>query len=335
MAKKDKTSPPSVSENRGIIAVLIIIIVILSLVGILYATGTLGGSAAVPPEDCGKTVIAYVNTNLAEPGSNATLVSVSEKNGVYQIASNYQEKNITFFATKDCSFLFSGITNIKSTPTPTTSPTPSTPATSPTPIPESVKSARPTVDLYVMSFCPYGTQAETAMGPVFDLLKSKADIRIRYITTMSGTTVDSVNSLHGPAEAKEDLRQICINKYYPGQLWSYIKTFNTQCYPSWQNATALGSCQKNTTAALSLDSEKIDTCSQGTEGLDLIKVDETASAKDHATASPMLFINGVLYSGSRTPDAYKQGICAYFETTPAECSVNLTAPAVAAPAGSC
>jgi len=187
-----------------------------------------------------------------------------------------------------------------------------------------VKSARPVADLYVMSFCPYGTQAETGMGPVADLLKSKADIRIRYITTISGTTPDSVNSLHGPSEAKEDLRQICINKYYPDQFWSYIKTFNEQCYPSWRNATALESCQENILATLSLDSAKIDTCTSGAEGITLLKADETAATNNRATASPMLFINGVLYSGTRTPEAYKQAICNSFETVPAECSTVLS-----------
>jgi hypothetical protein len=193
-----------------------------------------------------------------------------------------------------------------------------------------VKSARPVADLYVMSFCPYGTQAETGMGPVVDLLKSKADIRIRYITTISGTTVDSVDSLHGPAEAKEDLRQICINKYYPDQFWSYIKTFNEQCYPSWYNATALDSCQKNTLATLSLDSAKIDTCTAGTEGITLLKADEAAANNNSATASPMLFINGVLYSGTRAPEAYKQAICNSFETVPAECSTVLSSASAAA-----
>ena len=196
-----------------------------------------------------------------------------------------------------------------------------------------VKSARPTADLYVMSFCPYGTQAETGMGPVVDLLKSKADIRIRYITTISGTTADSVDSLHGPAEANEDLRQICINKYYPDQFWSYIKIFDEQCYPLWHNATVLESCQKNTTATLSLDSAKIDTCATGTEGITLLKADETAAGKDGATASPMLFINGVLYSGARTPDAYKQAICNSFETVPAECSTVLSSASTATSGG--
>jgi len=338
MAKKNKTTPPPVPEkedsphspvsgNRGIIAILVIIMAILLLAGILYATGTAGGSVGVPPEDCGKMVISYVNTNFAQANATVTLVSVSEKNGIYQIQANYLGNNLTFYATKDCTFLFSGITDMKSTPAPTTAPTP---AASPVPTPEPVKSARPTVDLYVMAFCPYGTQAETGLGPVADLLKSKADIRVRYITTVTGTTIDSVRSLHGSAEAQEDLRQICINKYYPDQFWSYIRTFNEQCYPSWQNATALESCQEDTMAALSMDSAKIDTCSQGTEGFALLKADETASDADHAKSSPMLFINGVLYSGSRTSEAYKQAVCSSFETVPAECSTAVaSAPAPA------
>ena len=73
-----------------------------------------------------------------------------------------------------------------------------------------MKSARPSVELFVMSFCPYGVQAENAMGPVVDLLGSKADIKIRFIATVNGATPDTVRSLHGLSEAKEDLRQLCI-----------------------------------------------------------------------------------------------------------------------------
>jgi hypothetical protein len=196
--------------------------------------------------------------------------------------------------------------------------------------PAQVKSARPAVDLYVMAFCPYGTQAETIMSPVVDLLKSKADIQIRYITTISGSTVGSVNSLHGPAEAKEDLRQVCINKYYPEMYWSYLKTFNEKCYPQWGNATMLSSCRKNTDANLSFDSTKINTCAAGAEGIDLLKADETAAGKYGVSASPTLVINGIKYSGARTAEAYKQAICNSFETAPAECSTVLSATSSAA-----
>jgi glutaredoxin len=310
--KSDIKSP--VISGKGMIAMIVGIVVIIAAIFIVIMMQP-GQGTVVPPVVCGPKVITYFNQNLAQQGI-ATLMSINESKGLYQVTFNYQSQVYTAYATKDCTLLFPTVVNMitgsaagqvtpQATPQATTAP---------------VKSARPTVDLYVMSFCPYGTQAETSMGPVADLLKSKADFRIRYITTVSGTTADSVASLHGSGEAQEDLRQVCINKYYPEKFWSYINTFNVQCYPSWQNTTALGSCQKKTMAAFSMDSAKIDTCSQGTEGITLLKADQTASDNNHAKSSPMLFINGVLYSGSRTSEAYKQAVCNSFETAPAECS---------------
>ena len=309
----------------ALIVGIVIILVAVVAAGMMQA----GQGTVVPPVVCGPKVVAYFNQNLAQQGI-ANLVSIHESEGVYEVKIDSQSKVITAYTTKDCNLLFTSVMNMTAGPAVQVAPQATQQATK-----APVTSARPAVDLYVMSFCPYGTQAESAMGPVADLLKSKADIRIRYITTVGGTTVDSVKSLHGAPEAKEDLRQICINKYYPGQFWSYINTFNQQCYPSWQNATALESCQKNTLAALSMDTEKITTCSQGTEGITLLKADETASTNNHAKSSPMLFINGVLYSGSRTSDAYKQAICNSFETAPAECSTVVSSVPAPSSTGAC
>jgi hypothetical protein len=311
--------------GKGMIAVIIGIVIILVAVlaaGMMQA----GQGTVVPPADCGQKTITYVNNNLVQQGTSATLVSVTENKGLYELKIQYQSQDGTLYTTKDCTLLFTSALNM-------TAGSGVQQAQKTTQAP--VKSARPAADLYVMSFCPYGTQAETVMSPVVDLLKSKADIRIRFITTISGTTVDSVDSLHGPAEANEDLQQICINKYYPDKFWSYLNTFNEQCYPSWQTATALASCRKNTTAALSIDSAKIDTCAQGAEGLALLRADETASANDRATASPMLFINGVQYSGARTPEAFKQAICNSFDTAPAECSTVLSSTTASGTTGGC
>ena len=122
-----------------------------------------------------------------------------------------------------------------------------------------------------MSFCPYGVQAENAMAPVVDLLGTKADIKVRYIASVNGTTVDSVKSLHGLIEAKEDLRQLCIAKYYPQELWPYLADVNAQCYPVYKNTTQIESCQKSVTATLGIDNQKIETCAGGSEGLGLLK----------------------------------------------------------------
>jgi hypothetical protein len=311
--KKPETKCPVIS-GKGMIAIIVGIVVILAAIFIVIMMQDEQGTV-VPPVVCGPKIITYFNQNLAQQGI-ANLISINESKGLYQVTYTYLSQERTIYTTKDCTLIFPNVVNMTAGSAAGQATAQATPQATTAP----VKAARPTVDLYVMSFCPYGTQAETGMGPVADLLKSKADIRIRYITTVSGTTVDSVSSLHGSAEAQEDLRQICINKYYPGQFWSYIKTFNQECYPSWKNATALGSCQKNIMAALSIDSAKIDTCSQGTEGITLLKADQTASDTNHAKSSPMLFINGVLYSGSRTSEAYKQAVCNSFETAPAECS---------------
>jgi len=302
-----------------------IVIILVALLG----SGMMqtGQGTVVPPAACGEKAVAYINNNLVQSGTNITLVSIAESRGLYELKARYQSETITLYTTKDCTLLFTNTVNM------TTATGSQQVAQETQAAPSPVKSLRPVVDMYVMAFCPYGTQAETVMSPVVDLLRTKADIRIRYITTITGSTAESVDSLHGMPEAKEDLQQVCINRYYPEKFWAYLDTFNRECYPSWQNATALASCRKNTAAALSIDSAKIDTCAQGAEGLALLKADETASAKDGATASPMLFINGVKYSGARTPDAFKQAICNSFDSVPAECSTALSSTSTSASGG--
>jgi hypothetical protein len=309
--------------GKGMIALIggiVIILVALLAAGLMQA----GQGNVVPPADCGARAIAFINNNLVTQGSAAELVSVSETKGIYELKTRYQSQDVVLYTSKDCTLLFTNALNLTAgsgvTPTPQATAAP-------------VKTIRPSVDLYVMAFCPYGTQAETVMSPVVDLLGSKADIRIRYITSVSGSTVDSVDSLHGMQEAKEDLRQVCINRYYPEKTWDYLDTFNNACYPSWQDAVVLDSCWKNTTAALGIDSAKIESCAGGPEGLALLKADETASAKDGAYASPTLFINGVKYAGARTPEAFKQAICSSFETVPSECSTVLSSVSSSASGG--
>jgi len=311
--------------GKGMIAVIagIAIILVVMLAASMMQTGQ---GTVVPPTACGEKAIAYINNNLVAPGTTVELVSVSESHGLYEVKSRYQSQDLTLYATKDCTLLFTNTVNMTASAGGQTSPQ----ATQ-----APVKSARPAVDLYVMSFCPYGTQAETVMSPVVKLLGQKADIRIRYVTTITGSTVDSVDSLHGMSEAKEDLQQVCINKYYPEKLWAYLDSFNTACYPGWQNSTALEACRKNTTAALAIDSTKIDTCAQGEDGFFLLNTDATVSEQNSIYSSPTLVINGVKYSGARTPEAFKQAICNSFDTAPAECSTVLSSATASGTTGGC
>ena len=331
--RKASSSSSLLTGKKGLVAILIAIAVIVSLAAAWYATSSRGASvASVPPQDCGRTAIAYLNANIAQAGSTAELISVTEKNGVYAVSTRYQNRNITIYSTKDCALLFTTIYTMKGT-TANTTPTVATTPT-PTPVPEPVKTDRPTTELFVMSFCPYGVQAETAMEPVTKLLGNKADIQLRYIASVQGTTLDSIKALHGAVEAKENLRQLCIAKYYPEKLWPYIVEFNAKCYSLRQNASGMESCLAATAKKVSIDDAKIEACATGSEGIGLMEADEAVTTGNRVTGSPTLIINGQRYSGQRTPEAYKQAICARFDTPPAECSTNLSATA-AATSGSC
>ena len=353
MGKKDKLASSSILENKGIMAGIIIIAVIISLavgvfIGNTFATGTTGGITDIPPNECGATVTSYANANLISASNASTLTSVTERDGMYYIVTSNKVRDYGFYATKDCILLFINpyklqgnttpkvILSPKSTSSPTSISSPK-PTTSPTPIPELVKSSRPSVELFVMSFCPFGVQAENAMEPVVGLLGTKADVSVHFIATVQGTTIDSVKSLHGTIEAQEDIRQLCIAKYYPQELWPYLMDFNTNCQDvsTRKNATSLDTCGANIIQKLGIDNQKIKTCTEGSEGLALLGTDVAIAQNYKVTGSPTIMINGQKYAGQRTADAYRQGICAHFETPPAECSVNLSAQAAAASSGSC
>ena len=330
--KKTGENTTSPSQKSGalfgkgtLVAIIGIVVILIVFLAIMLSPS--GNSTSVPIQPCAEKVIGYANENLVQPGTSVTFKSVAENRGMYEIHGTYQSQDVTIYTTKDCTMLFTNGINMSASV--------GTATQKPTPAPTPVKTARPSVDLYVMAFCPYGTQAESAMMPVVSLLGSKSDIQVRYITTVRGTTVDSVQSLHGSSEAQEDLRQICIQKKYPQKFWDYIDTFNARCYPVSQNLTSLNACWRNTSEDLGFDTLAIETCATGSEGLGLLNTDETNANQNSATASPTLLINGVKYSGARTPEAYKQAICNSFDTAPAECGTTLTSTQTAASSGGC
>jgi len=78
------------------------------------------------------------------------------------------------------------------------------------------KSAKPTVDLYLMSFCPYGNKAEDTIKSVYELLKNKVDFNFHYIVNSQG---DKISSLHGEPEVVQNEREACVAKYFGKDKW--------------------------------------------------------------------------------------------------------------------
>ncbi|MDD1671896.1 MAG: thioredoxin domain-containing protein [Methanomicrobiales archaeon] len=327
MKKEDKKQPEtSGGPNLWMLVTIVIGIAFIGLLAV-YLTNPPSPekTPVVPIATCSATMTDYINTNLVQPGTKVTLLSTAEKNGLYEVITSYQGNNITVFTSKDCHLLFLEYVDI-------TAPTPTT--TTPTPTPTIVKSEKPTVDLYVMAFCPYGVQAENSMKPVVDLLGNKADIHVRFIASVRGSDLASVSSLHGINEGTEDVRQLCIMKKYPAKFWEYLMATNQKCYPVYSNSSALDACWSTAAADLGINTTEIAACVNDGEGLTLLKSDESLVQKNGVTGSPTLFINGIRYSGARTPEGFKQAICNAFVTAPAVCSVALNSTTTPA-SGSC
>lgn len=81
------------------------------------------------------------------------------------------------------------------------------------------------LDLFVMSQCPFGAWAENQILPV--ARQNGIAVNIHYIITEqtpnpSDPQSAALSSLHGPSELEEDLRQVCVQKYFPDRFPDYL-----------------------------------------------------------------------------------------------------------------
>jgi protein-disulfide isomerase len=271
-----------------------------SITGNVVETGIV--SPTLTPEQAANKAIEYLNKNLVRPGTTASFVSVKEMSGVYEVTTSYQNQSIPIYVTKDGNYLFlQSLDMSKELPRPGTQ--------QPQQAFDAPDKEKPEVNLFVMSFCPFGIQAENMMKSVVDLLGTKADIRVRFIANVEGDTVESIRSLHGINEAMEDLRQLCIMKYYDQETyWNYLMQINENCKSVYRDATALDKCWKDAATKFGIDTVKIDSCSKSSEALNLLKEDEKLTQQYGVSGSPTLIINGARYSGERSSEAFKQAI---------------------------
>ncbi|MFA5125421.1 MAG: hypothetical protein WC462_00270 [archaeon] len=271
------------------------------------------------------TVQDYINENLLNDETvSAKIIDINEiGNNLYvlsfELTQNGQKVQAgVLYANKDKLI----IGNVFDLNTPLPKPETQTPVET-----QPVKSDKPVVDLYVMSFCPYGNQAEDTMKPVYALLKDKAQFNVHYIVSVDG---NNVQSLHGAPEVAQNEREACVLKNYDLNNWFEFAAYvNTNCGSD-------GSCWETGAKALGIDTEKISAC-VASEGVALMKATGEASDAAGASGSPTLIINGVKSSAVYqygNSEAYKQAICTSFNNAPSECSTTLSG-STASTGGSC
>lgn len=303
----------------GAIAVVVAMIASYKFSGLIPKASP--GGATVDKADIGqaeasKKIENFVNENLVDLGTDVSMKDVFQESGLYKATVTIKGKDYTMYLTKDGKIFFpQGMdTDMKEKKEAAAKDIP--------------KSDKPEVDLYVMSFCPFGNKAEDTLKSVYGLLKDKVDFNFRYIVSTSG---EDVQSLHGAKEVAQDEREACALKQYGKDKWMDFVTYvNTNCGSD-------GSCWEAGSKSLGMDSAAISAC-VNSEGTALMKMNEQDSNSAGASGSPTMTINGVetetVYQYGNS-EAYKQAICSAFNTAPSECSEVLSSNTSTAQGGSC
>lgn len=302
----------------GSVAIIILVAVVLGAT--LYKN-----KGIMKPEMARLKAENYVNANLMQPGTKATVTDVTEAYGLYKVKINIgADQKVDSYISRDGKLLFPQAldmtASINADGTAATGDTAATAA--PVDVP---KTDKPVVELFVMSYCPYGTQIEKGMLPAVKALGSKIDYKLKFVDY----------AMHGEKELKENLVQYCIQKEQVSKLDAYLTCF-LKASDSASCLTSAGvDVNKNNTCVAKTDTEfkvtenfKSNTDFRGTfPGFNVEKADNT---KYSVGGSPTLIINGKEVSSARDSASLLKTICSAFNTQPKECEAVLSSTAPAA-----
>jgi len=158
------------------------------------------------------------------------------------------------------------------------------------------------VELYVMSQCPYGVQAEDAFQPVVDKLGPDLDLRLEYIGSLGEG--GELESMHGPPEVMGNLVQLCAISQSP-KWFEFVLCQNKD----WKHVdTNWKSCAQQVGIAV----DALEKCATGPEGKGLLAASYAKANAKGVGGSPTIHIEGQDYQGGREPQNLIRAICSSY-----------------------
>jgi len=259
------------------------------------------------PEEAKAAAEKFINENLLPTNIKATVKSAVLEGDVYNISLNVSGKDYTSYMTRDGGKFFqSGIDTTtfaqeNAANQAADSQAPADNSQVQAPPANAPKSDKPKVELFVMTHCPYGLQAEKGLIPAFEALGDKIDGKIRFVHYF----------MHGDKEEQETYNQVCVRDEQTAKYNNYLNCFTV----SGDSAQ----CQ----ISAGIDQAKLKSC-VAAKAKDIYKADSALSNQYSVAGSPTLVINGAQSQAGRDSASYLAAICAAFNTPPSECSKQLS-----------
>ena len=288
--------------------------ILLSLFFVLVLTGCKSGTKTLNAEEAKASALEFINNNLMQPGTQATIEDVVEEGSLYKLTVNIGNgQKVDSYLSKDGLKFFPQALDIKidqeEENTADTSATPDVP-----------KSDKPKVELFVMSHCPYGTQIEKGLLPVLDTLKDKVEFDLKFCSY----------AMHGQKELDEQMQQYCIQKEQEDKLTQYLQCFlqdgdSENCIKETKIDTKkLESCIAKTDKEYKVTEKYNDQSTWSGGRYPVFDVFKSDNEEYGVTGSPALVINGKKITSNRDSASLLKTICAAFNNAPKECDTELS-----------
>ena len=186
----------------------------------------------------------------------------------------------------------------------------------------SQKSDKPTVELFVMSYCPYGTQVEKGILPVLNLLGNKIDFELKFVDY----------AIHDKIELNEQTQQYCIQKQGKDTLLSYLGCFledgnSDRCVSETDiNTSDLQKCitKTNDEYKTLVNYDDKTTWTNMNPPSPIFTIYKEDNLKYGVEGSPELIINEEKISTYRDSNSLLATICSAFTNPPSECETELS-----------
>jgi hypothetical protein len=278
------------------------------------------------PDQAKAQITDYINNQLlAGAPYKATVNSISEVEGLYKMTIDVNNQTLDTYMTKDATIFFPQAIDMTKKAATASSTADNTQAPSVQAV--NTKSAKPVVELFVMSQCPYGTQMEKGILPVVADLGKKIDFTVKFCdySMHNGTT---------PTELNEEMSQYCIQKNEPQNYQAYLNCYLSSagdpagaaaCVKSTKiNTAKLASCVATTDKTYKVIAGFNDKSTWVNGQYPQFNVWKADNTKYGVQGSPTLVVNGETISASRDSASLLATICSAFTTQPAECQVKLS-----------
>jgi hypothetical protein len=299
-------------------------IAIAVVAAIVLGVYLLGQKKTLKPEAVKVLMESYINANLMSPGSTAKVDSVTKENGLYKVMVDIGgTQKVESYSTLDGKLFFPQAMKVgEKTDAKEDAAAPASAAVTPENLP---KNDKPVVELFVMSYCPYGTQMEKGILPAVAALGNKVNFQIKF----------NDYAMHGEKELAENLTQYCIQKEQPTKFSNYLTCF-------LKDSSQSAACVNNS----NVDKDKLDACIAKTDKTYSImenfknnkdfrgtfpgfNVQKEDNAKYNVGGSPTLVINGKETQSNRDSASLLKTICSAFTNQPKECQTSLSSAAPA------